>query len=104
MTGDELMTLIDAISCTEAVIENVSAQIISGWTELGSHGNKSYAAEPSTALDKASRAIADASSEIAKREIAKAVDAAKRAEQSASEAWEKYHAMRGELPRVGVLI
>lgn len=94
MSGDELMALIDSVSCMDSVIENVSAQIIDGWTEMGSHGSKCYQAVPFTALDKASRAIAGASSEIAKKEIEKLVAECERQRKSMEQAWAQFHQLR----------
>lgn len=94
MSGDELMALIDSVSCMDHVIENVAAQIITGWTEMGSHGGKCYQGVPFTPLDKASRAIAEASGEIAKDEIKKLVDECERQRKSMEQAWAQYHELR----------
>lgn len=64
-----------SLACEDDIIEDVTDQIIKGWTEEGSHGYKhSGDADPSTALDKAVRAVALGAGEVAVREIRQLAD------------------------------
>lgn len=69
---DQKRELADSLSCEEAVIEDVAAQLLDGWTERSSHGPKSCGAdvEPTGALDRARREIANRAGDVARDEIA----------------------------------
>lgn len=71
LSDDQRRELIDSLSCEESVIADVSAQLLDGWTERASHGPRSCSAEvePTNAIDKARRAIAMRSSDVAREEI-----------------------------------
>lgn len=61
---------IDRIACEDGVIKCVADQIITGWTEMDSHGATGpVSANPCTALDVAIREVAKRSGETAKAEI-----------------------------------
>lgn len=68
---DDLNILLDHASCHDKIIKNVSDQILTGWTELGSHGAKIYdeSSEFNFPLSKAIREVANRSGEVAKNEI-----------------------------------
>ncbi len=69
MSDEERIEAIVALSCDDAVIKNVADQIINGCTESGNHGWLSGGETPSTPLSVAIRAVASASSELARKEI-----------------------------------
>lgn len=88
LSPEELIELVDSLACTDAVIKHVADQIIDGWTELGSHGGKSAGNHTAYgALDEAIRRVAEASGEVAKKEIAALCDSLKRVEQQNVDAW-----------------
>lgn len=94
--------IIEQLSCHDAILERVCQQIVTGWTEAGSHGGRGYSHTPFTPLDKAIRAISDASSEIAQKEIQKLANGFRLAEESRDKAWttareweDKYYSERG---------
>lgn len=67
---EDKKSLIETLSCDDEIIANVTAQLLDGWTEQGSHGaTRSGAVEPFCPLDKARREIALRSGEVAKKEI-----------------------------------
>src|SRR3990167_7060633 len=94
LTGDAHLELIESLSCQEAVIKHVSDQLITGYTENGWSGAKGCSETPHTALDKAIRAIAENSGEIAKREIENLVSLIKSKEKFLSEAWAENKALK----------
>jgi len=61
------------LACDEDVLQDVSTQILDGWTEGGSHGYVGYEVQPYTALDRVRREIANRSGDVARSEIAKLV-------------------------------
>lgn len=71
LNEEQKRELVDSLACEDAIIADVSAQLLDGWTERGSHGAKSCSAdvEPTTPLDKARRELASRCGEIASREI-----------------------------------
>lgn len=70
LSTEENRDLADTLACQESVIADVASQILTGWTELMSHGSKGGVdAKPHTALDKAIREVALRSGEVAKTEI-----------------------------------
>ena len=68
---DDMVALVDRLSCTEAVITHVADQITDGWTVHCSNGAESYPvrAEPDTALQAARRKIAKMIGGVASGEI-----------------------------------
>lgn len=88
LSDDQKRELVDSLSCEEAVIADVSAQLLDGWTERDSCGRRSCGAsvEPTNALDKARRELASRSSDVAKKEI----EELKRALAWANEMQERY--------------
>lgn len=71
LSPEDKKTLACHLACFDDVIAEVSFQLIEGQTSDGSYGATMFEseAEPHTALDKATRAISKASSDIAKRNI-----------------------------------
>lgn len=63
--------LIESLSCDEAIIKHVVAQILDGWTENSSHGSEACEQQeiPHCGLDIARREISKRSSEVAKKTI-----------------------------------
>jgi len=61
----------DLLSCQDRVLRNVCDQIISGWTEFGSHGYTDVftGPEPESPINKARRYLAANQSDIVKKEI-----------------------------------
>lgn len=73
------LALVDTLSCEDEIIRNVTAQILDGWTEQGSHGSLLCTAhsdpKPCNALDFARRQIALRAPEVAANEIKRLQDA-----------------------------
>lgn len=71
MPLESKLALADTLSCHDDVIKNVIDQVITGWTEMCSHGAKSFDAAPNPCfgLDYAVRQVALHSGELAKVEI-----------------------------------
>lgn len=69
LPAENLLRLADDLSILDNVIHNVTQQIITGWTELGSHGWKDTVGCPEAPLSKAIREVAKMSGEVAKKEI-----------------------------------
>ena len=94
---DELRRLSTHLACTDAVLEDVTAQLLDGWTEDGSHGYGGMALpEPYTPLDKARRELAKRAGDVAKQELEKMERALRReiqrSKQESEWAWAMYHA------------
>lgn len=89
LSSEQLNEIIDTLAIQEAVIEQVTNQIVDGSTSLGSYGLTGDSQNASTALDRAIRRIAESSSDIAKKEIEKLVRRANQAEELMEEAWAK---------------
>lgn len=72
MSDEAKAEIVDLLACDEAIVRAVADQILTGWTEAGSHGARSYGRdpEPRTALDVARRRVAEGASEVAEAEIA----------------------------------
>lgn len=68
---EQKVELIESLSCDEAILKHVIAQLLDGWTESCYHGATTALAspEPHTALDKGRREIALRASEQAERTI-----------------------------------
>lgn len=103
--AETVRSLVDDLACHDAVIEMVADQIISGSTELASHGSKGYGEPvPSSALEKAIRAVAISAGDVAAREIEqisnRCVDAEKRADKYMS----AYYALRRHFEARGCLV
>ena len=77
LSADDKRSLADHLACENCIIDDVAAQIISGWTEAGSHGSRFATAvpEPTTGLAKACRDVAKASGEVARKQIEELEDA-----------------------------
>lgn len=113
LDDEQKRELVDSLACTDAIIADVSAQLLDGWTERSSHGVRSCSAdvEPSSPLDKARRVLASRCGEVAAKEIEdlkRALIWAKTVEQYYMDAYFKlYHAwpsdMRGRMPDVGTV-
>ncbi len=71
LTDEQKRELVDSLSCEDAIIQDVAAQLLDGWTEQGSHGRKSCGAdsEPFSPLDKARRMLAMRAGDVALKEI-----------------------------------
>lgn len=71
LTDEQKRELVDSLACEDAIIADVSAQLLDGWTERSSHGAKSCGsdAEPTSPLDKARRELASRAGEVAQKEI-----------------------------------
>ena len=86
MQNEKIIELIDVLSCEDAIIRHVSDQILTGWTELMSHGGESFTAQSNdafeTPLSIARRRIAISSSEIAEKEIERLKATIKRYEEA----------------------
>lgn len=80
LNPNDKRALADHLACEDAIIDDVAAQIISGWTEAGSHGSKYATAEPepTTGLAKAWRDVAKASGDVARKQIESLEDALQR--------------------------
>ncbi len=72
LNDEQKRELVDSLACEDAIISDISSQLLDGWTERASHGAKDCGAqpEPRTPLDKARREIANRSGEVAANEIA----------------------------------
>ena len=66
LDDDGRISIIDMLACHDQIIELVASQIVTGWTESGSHGSTSYSVLPSTPLDKAKRYLAESAPGVAK--------------------------------------
>ena len=99
MTDEDKVDLITSLSCHDAVIDHVAQQIAFGMTEDGSFGSITYSDTPSTPLDKARRLVAENSSDVAKKEIAKLVDLIESQKTLAAKGWDKYHELMKTLHR-----
>lgn len=74
MTDEQKREIADSLACEDSIIEDVAAQLITGWTEAASHGATSYdASAPSTPLSIARRKVALAAGDVAATEIAELV-------------------------------
>ena len=98
LTADEKMELADTLAITDHVIEHVTQQIITGWTDAGTHGcNDSDDAEPMYPLGKAIRAIALGAGGVAAQQVKDLVAAMRRQHayhaQVRKWAWQMWHAM-----------
>jgi hypothetical protein len=94
LTGDEKIALVDSLSCQDEVIKHVSDQIVTGWTELSSHGSRGCSETPHTPLDKAIRYIADNSSELAKQEIQRLEGLVKSKQEALLKVWDETRELR----------
>jgi hypothetical protein len=95
MTEEEQLLLVESLSCQSSVIEFVGQQITKGWTESGFHGGRYWgSAEPSTALDKVIREIANKSGEIAEKEIKRLCDLVKFQEEQLKKRNDEFYALK----------
>lgn len=67
LSPDDLRMVADSLACEDAIIEDVSAQLLSGWTVNGSHGYTGP--DGNSTLDKAQRELGKRAGERAKKEI-----------------------------------
>ena len=67
LTDDQCREFIDGLSCRDSVIKDVTAQLLDGWTERGSHGARSCdpIAEHPGPLSEARLEIASRADEVA---------------------------------------
>lgn len=80
MSKGALLDVIDRLACQDPVIDEVTNQIVDGYTTLISYASRGGGdVEPRTALDRAARRIAIASSDIAAKEIEALTTALERA-------------------------
>lgn len=93
MTGEDRAKVIDALACSDEVINEVANQIIDGWTTEGSHAASGCGGNPDATygLDGARMRIAKASSEIAAKEIAALAEQINREKALAQKGWDAYH-------------
>lgn len=96
---EEKQVLAEALAISDDVIERVGQQIVTGWTEAGSHGfNDSDAADPTYPLGKAIRAVALGSGGVAARQVEDLSSTMRRQhayhDQMQRWAWTMYHAMQ----------
>jgi hypothetical protein len=99
---EDKRSIIDTLSCDDEVIADVTAQLLDGWTEAGSHGGRvGGQSEPSTPLDKARREIALRAGDVAKKEIDDLCNTLRWAkadnDRTSEWAWKMYH---GEIGKV----
>ncbi len=67
---EDKQQIIDTLSCEDDIIKNVTDQLLTGFTEMGSHGSTgSQSSTDPTPLDKARMEIALRSGEVAEKEI-----------------------------------
>jgi uncharacterized tellurite resistance protein B-like protein len=74
ITGEARKELIQALACEDSILAEVASQIITGWTSDGWSSGRScsWSIDPWCALDVAIRRVAEASGEVAKKEIERA--------------------------------
>jgi hypothetical protein len=92
---ERLDEIVDALACHDKIVEEVARQIVTGYTDMGSHGGRGgFYPEPWTPLDKAAREIAKASDDIARKQI-EGLERALEQEKLACQEWVgKYHALQ----------
>lgn len=72
LDDEALAFVVDSLACQDRIIEEVANQILDGFTTDGSYGLENCSGdEPSTALSKARRRVAEGASDVAKKEIDK---------------------------------
>lgn len=91
VSQEQRLDIIQALACHDQIIDEVTNQIVDGFTSEGWRGGRliSAHAEVYCGLDKACRRIAEASSDIAAKEIAALTAALGRAEKELQEARER---------------
>jgi hypothetical protein len=96
MSDSEKLELIESLSCDGKIIEFVSQQIIDKWTESGFYSGVSCVAtaDACNGLDKAWRAVAKASGDVAKREIERLEDALRFEKKQTQSAWDEWQKLR----------
>lgn len=87
LDGETLRRVIDALACTDAVIDEVTNQILDGWTSMDSHAGKYCTASPAPVrgLDRACREVARRAGEVAAAEIKRLEEALKASEAEVAE-------------------
>lgn len=98
MTAEQKREIAVTLACESEIIKHVADQILDGWTEDGSYGAKSCdAANPGTALDRATREVAMRSGEVAAREIERLTATIARCEDRLSEEKREREKLRRQL-------
>jgi chemotaxis protein CheY-P-specific phosphatase CheC len=87
LTGQDRRDLMETLACENSVIEEVCNQLITGFTTNCSWGSSScgFDVNPWSPLDIAKRRIAEASSDIAAKELKSAADTIERLEKQIRE-------------------
>ncbi len=91
LSGEQEQQLIEQLSCSDTIIKHVADQIINGLTDGGYGGWTSCDANVSTALDNATRLVAQSSSKIAEKEISALERTLNSAQKSRDEFMTKYY-------------
>ena len=86
--------IIDALACQTDVIDEVMAQVLDGYTSLGSHGPKGGDGSicATTGIDGARARIGMMAGDIAEKRIAALIEEVKREKRSTQEAWDRVYA------------
>lgn len=94
MQDEDRAQIIDALSCTEELINEVVNQVLDGWTSMGSHAGKGFGGDPDATrgIDGARMRIAKASSEVAAEEIESLKRQIIRERELGDKGWAAYHA------------
>jgi hypothetical protein len=97
-TSQDKCELAERLACYDEVIERVAQQIITGWTDAGSHGyNDCNEPEPKCPLGKATRAVALGAGGVAARQVEGLASTMRRQyayhDQIKQWAWTMYHTM-----------
>ena len=93
LRAEDQAVIIDAMACQTEIIDEVMNQVIDGYTTLGSYGPRGFGGNPNatSGIDGARLRIANASSNIASKEIEALAAALKRAEDAQNKGWDAYH-------------
>jgi hypothetical protein len=93
LPAEERGRIIDALACSEEVINEVVNQILDGWTTEGSHASRGSGgnAEATYGIDGARMRIAKLSGKIAEDEIENLRKQIIRERESAQRGWDAYH-------------
>jgi hypothetical protein len=85
--------LIDALACTDQVIDEVMNQVLDGYTTGGSHAGRGFGGNPDATrgIDGARMRIAKASSAVAAEEIERLREQIIREKELGQKGWDEYH-------------
>jgi len=85
--------LIDALSCTDQVIDEVVNQLLDGYTTEGSHAGRGIGGNPDATrgIDGARMRIAKSSSQVAAEEIEQLRQQIQREKELGKKGWDAYH-------------